>query len=609
MAEFQVAAVFSDHMVLQREKTIAVFGEGEDGARVTVTLSGGEKDVTAEAVTANGCWSVMMPAQKAGNDYSMTVCCGSHVRKYTDIAVGEVWLAGGQSNMELELQNAYEGARAIDEDGALNGGSGPNVRFYYTQKISYMDEHFFEQEKKTCWGCFGDGSEKYWSAVGYFFAKKLAKDLGVTVGVIGCNWGGTSASAWIDRESLLEDGDLRSYVDEYEAAIAGKSVEEQIREYDDYEAYHEVWSKKAEELAKTDPMLPWEEVLARCGVCKWPGPMNCKNPFRPSGLYECMLQRVAPYTLRGVIWYQGESDDHKPNMYEKLFTKMIGVWRRDWQDDSMPFLFVQLPMHRYQQDADFKNWPVIREAQEHVCHTVKHTGMAVIAEFSEWSEIHPRRKREAGERLVKQAEFHVYHSLAARDAFGPMYGGHVVHDAREGEKCGNIELMFRYAEDGFYVTDGPFVEKEYRADGTVVLPPERKESKGSIESASKESASVESKESTAFHEPAEGSTEARERVDAPDLTAEELLSDGFEIAGGDRKFVPAQYEVVKDRIFVWSKEVEEPKYVRYLWTNYRIPHIFGRHTGIPLAPFRTDPGDEIRDTPMESAKVQQVMEL
>lgn len=587
MAEFKVAAVFSDHMVLQREKNIAVFGEGEDGERVTVTLCGGAEEITAEDVTAGGRWKVALPAQHAGSGYSMTVCCGPYVRKFIDIVIGEVWLAGGQSNMELELQNAYEGAQALEADGELNGGSGPNVRFYYTQKIAYMDEYFFEQEEKTCWGCFGDGSEKYWSAVGYFFAKKLVKDLGVTVGVIGCNWGGTSASAWMDRESLLEDRGLRSYVDEYEAAVEGKSKEEQIREYDEYEAYHAVWSKKAEELAKTDPMLPWEEVLARCGECKWPGPMNCKNPFRPAGLYECMLKRVVPYTIRGVIWYQGESDDCKPYLYEKLFTKMIGVWRREWSDLSLPFVFVQLPMHRYQQDPDFKNWAVIREAQEHVYLTVKNTGMAVITEFSEWSEIHPRRKRGAGERLAKQAEFHVYHKLMARDAFGPMYSTHIVHGAQEGERCGKVELMFRYVKDGFYVTDQPFIEKEYQVDGTVVLMPEKE----------------------AESEPAEGSTEARERMDAPDLTEEERRSDGFEIAGADRRFVPAQYEIVKDRIFVWSEEIAEPKYVRYLWTNYRIPHIFGRRTGIPLAPFRTDLHDEVRDTPLESAKVQQVMEL
>lgn len=588
MADFRVAAVFSDHMVLQRDKNIAVFGEGVDKERVTVTLERDGEKVSVSGVVSDGRWKVMLPPQKAVSGAEMTVYCGTKKLRFVDIAIGEVWLAGGQSNMELELQNAYEGAQALAEDGALNDQAGPNVRYYYTQKIGYMDDKFFEQEKKTCWGCFGDGSEKYWSAVGYFFAKKLAKDLGVTVGVIGCNWGGTSASAWMDRESLLEDSDLRSYVDEYEAAIAGKSTEEQIREYDEYEAYHTEWSKKAEELAKTDPMLPWDEVVARCGECRWPGPMNCKNPFRPEGLYESMVKRVAPYTLRGVIWYQGESDEHKPRMYEKLFTKMIGVWRREWNDMLLPFLFVQLPMHRYEQDADFKNWPLIREAQYRVFRTVKNTGIVVAAEFSEWSEIHPRRKRVIGERLADQAKCHVYNRMLARDAFGPIYREHIVHDAQGTGGCGKIELQFACAHGGFTVVDRAFVEKQLlEEEGIVVMP--RKRGKQPV--------------------PAEGSTEAREQTDAPDLTPEEKRSDGFEIAGADKRFVPARYKVDGEKIFVWSEQVSEPLYVRYLWTNYRIPHIFGTHTGIPLMPFRTDFNDEIEKTAVGSAQIQQVMEL
>ncbi len=597
MSQFRVAAVFSSHMVLQRDKNIAVFGDG-DGGTVTVTLyrpapeASGAGQVIAEAQCAvsGGRWEAVLPPQGAGDGYSMTVRCGEAERHFGDIAIGEVWLAGGQSNMELELQNAYEGAGALSQDGALNDGKGPDVRFYYTQKIAYMDDSFFEREKKTGWARFGDENTGAWSAVGYFFARKLARELGVTVGVIGCNWGGTSASAWMDTESLGEDAGLRSYVDEYESAVAGKSVEEQLREYDEYEAYHAVWGKKAEELAKTDPMLPWDEVVARCGECKWPGPMNCKNPFRPGGLYECMLKRIIPYTLRGVIWYQGESDDHKPRMYEKLFAKMIRVWRREWRDLSMPFLFVQLPMHRYQQDEDFKNWPLIREAQDNVYRMVKNTGMAVITEYSEWAEIHPKRKQVVGERLEMQAMYQVYHMLDEREAFGPSYRSKIVHPPAGGQ-CGAVELLFDHAQDGFYVSEGPFIEKEYDADSIDV--------RGGLGQGGADGAA------RGF---APGTTEARERTDAPGLTREEKRSHGFEAAGEDKRFVPAQYRIEGSRIFVSADTVKAPVYVRYLWTNYRIPHIFGAHTGIPLAPFRTDTDDEAAGS-VKSAEVRQVMEL
>ena len=149
MAEFRVASVFSDHMVLQRDKNIAVFGEGADKERVTVTLERDGEKVSAAGIVSGGRWKVMLPPQKAASGAEMTVCCGTKRLQFVDIAIGEVWLAGGQSNMELELQNAYEGAQALAEDGALNDQAGPNVRYYYTQKIGYMDDTFFEQEKKT----------------------------------------------------------------------------------------------------------------------------------------------------------------------------------------------------------------------------------------------------------------------------------------------------------------------------------------------------------------------------------------------------------------------------------------------------------------------------
>lgn len=457
MAKLKPAAVFSNHMVLQRDKHIKVFGEGAEGTRVSVKLRGPEEHREADAPVKNGRFTVELMALPAGGPYEMTVSDGMDTVTFNDIMIGEVWLAGGQSNMEYELQNADQGPEALSQD------KEPNVRFYYTQKIAYMDEHFYEEEAKSGWECFGAPGTRYWSAVGYFFARKLARELGVTVGIIGCNWGGTSASAWMDRESLVEDSELKSYVDEYEAAIEGKSVEQQIAEYDAYEEYHAIWGKKAEECAKIDPMMPWDEILERCGECQWPGPMCCKNPFRPSGLYECMLMRICPYTMRGVIWYQGESDDHKPRMYEKLFTKMIRKWREYWDDAQMPFLFVQLPMHRYQQDPDFKNWPIIREAQMNVYKMVKNTGIAVITEYSQFHEIHPKKKLPVGERLELQAMHHVYHRIPAQEAFGPLYESYRIVGSE-------MELSFAYAEGGFRIEGDEPEGFEIAGEDKVFVP-------------------------------------------------------------------------------------------------------------------------------------------
>lgn len=434
MAKFKVAAVFSSNMVLQREKNIRIFGEGVDGSRVKVQFMDG----TYTADVKNGRWTVLLPPQAAGTGYTMIITCGDIEKQFNNIAIGEVWLAGGQSNMEYELQNCTGGRKMLEDD------KNSNVRFYYTPKNAYMDQRYYELEEKSAWQEFGEETAKNWSAVGYIFGKKIAAELGVTVGIIGCNWGGTSASCWMSEDSLREDRDLYSYLEEYEKAIEGKSEEEQIKEYREYEVYHAEWEKRSARQSKINPDLSFRELQEICGICQWPGPKGCMNPYRPSGLYHTMLQRVLPYTLRGFIYYQGESDDHKPAMYQKLLTRMIRQWREDWEDLTLPFLMVQLPMHRYKHDPDLKNWCLIREAQMNTYQTVKNTGIAVILDCGEYNEIHPKDKKPVGERLALQALYQVYQRINDKEAFGPIYHSYISKD-------GHMELIFRHAQEGFII--------------------------------------------------------------------------------------------------------------------------------------------------------------
>lgn len=506
MPEFSTAAVFSSNMVLQRGKNINVFGEGEENALVTVGLDG----ATASARVKDGRWLAVLPAREAADNLIMTVGCGDERREFTNIAVGEVWLAGGQSNMELELQNCKNGKEVLETD------KNPNVRYYYTQKNCHMDEKFFADEKNTGWSEFNSESAKCWSAVGYFFARDLAKRLGVTVGVIGCNWGGTSASYWMSRESLEKDVELKAYLDDYDNAVAGKNEEELTKEYLDYVAYDKAWFEKSQIFYKEHPNGEWDECCAFCGPNKYPGPLCPLNPFHATALYESLFKRVCPYTIKGVIWYQGETDDSRPRAYFKLFKALIQLWRDDFADDSLPFLFVQLPMHRYKADPDWKHWCLIREAQTRVYETVKNTGIAVALDLGEFNEIHPKSKQPVGERLSLQAMYQVYGEKSLEDeAFAPSYGSMLVKD-------GKIELSFEHAKGGF------------------------------------------------------------------DINGEAA---GFEIAGSDKKFVPAVAELCGEKIYVGAAEVSEPLYVRYLWTNWGDVHFFGKN-GIPLAPFRTSRNDE-----------------
>ena len=253
-----------------------------------------------------------------------------------------------------------------------------------------------------------------------------------------------------------------------------------------------------------------------------------------------------PYSLKGFLYYQGESDDHLPHLYRKLFTRMIAQWREDWGDDRLPFIFAQLPMHRYKQDPDFKNWCLIREAQNRVYDTVKNTAMTCIIDQGVYNDIHPKMKRKVGERMCAQALELAYGFEKVADAESPLFDR-----VEYGE--GELILRFRNADGGFVVHKA---ERVRRPGYSESAPPEE--------------------------------------------------SLGFEIAGEDGQYIPATVKITGDSIHVSAPQTERPVFARYLWTNYGDVEIF-RADGMPLAPFRTDRNDGF--APLDrSADIQQNME-
>lgn len=433
----KTAAVFSSNMVLQRDKNINIFGT-TDSSEVTVSIDG----TSVNAEIADGKWTAVLPPMNAGGPYTMAVEDGTDRLVFENVMVGEVWLAGGQSNMEFELRNDKNGQTVLE-----NLSDKTNVRFYYTPKNGFMDEDFYRAEENSSWQTAGKESSQLWSAAGFYFAQMLSEKLGVTVGIIGCNWGGTSASAWMSHEYLDGIEEIAPYIDEYEKATAGKTDRQMIEEYDEYCRYDAEWNIKSQKCYAENPDISWDEVQKICGKNLWPGPMGIKNPFRICGLHETMISRVAPYTIRGFLYYQGESDDHRPDSYYTLLTRLIACWRHDWNDDELPFIMVQLPMFKYRDDIDRKNWCKIREAQMRAYKTVKNTGIAVITECGEFNNIHPTDKKPVGERLCLQALYHVYNDRTA-DAFGPVYRSLIYRD-------GGVELLFDHAQNGFDVKGEP----------------------------------------------------------------------------------------------------------------------------------------------------------
>lgn len=498
----RAAAIFSDRMVLQREKPIAVFGDGMDGEYVTVTLCGHSASCTVK----DGRWRVTLPPMPAANGLTMTVRTIGETITFREIAVGEVWLCGGQSNMEFEIKDEKNGAEVLQ---SLTPDCG--VRFYYTPKQRIIDETFDAVERNTAWGYATPDGARAWSAVGLYFALEIAEKLGVTVGLIGCNWGGTSASVWVSRDVLEKDAELRPYLDVYDKAMEGKTREEAIAEFDAYTAYQDKWFSDYNDLMQAHPETSWDDAQKIIGESRYPGPMSPKNECRPCGGYETMVQRVCPYTLRGFLYYQGESDDHMPHAYETLLTALITCWRRDWGDPELPFLNVQLPMFRYAHDPDYQHWCYIREAQMRVYRKLRHTGLAVLTDCGELDNIHPTDKAPVGHRLALQALCEVYHEMPREQACAPMY-------LRSYADGSSMVIQLAHAAEGFR------------------------------------------------------------------LTGE---ASGFELAGADGRFYPANAVLERNRITLTADAVPQPAYARYAWRNYTEVTVFGMN-GLPLAPFRTD---------------------
>jgi len=459
------AAVFSDHCVLQRNKEIRVWGTAPHGVKIKVSLNGKVAETTAQGNE----WEVSLPAMEAGGPYVLEVMSeGKVYAHFEDVIIGEVWLAGGQSNMEYMLKQDADGAAAMERMGKSN------VRYYQVQQVPYMDAYFYRVEQENHWMLADDEERDTWSAVGYYFAERLAKELGVTVGVIGCNWGGTSACAWQDKDSILSNEDTKIYWEEYEELLKRQDPAEYEKERIAYFNWQADWQPRMDAFYAANPTATWEEAQAAVGASQWPGPMGPKHEFRPAGLYECMLKRVVPYTLGGVIYYQGESDDHRPEAYYHLFDSMINAWRREFREETLPFLCVQLPVHHYEGDTVPDKWCAIREAQMRLHQEGVVTGIAVALDCGEYNNIHPVHKTEVARRLAVQALYHVFGKGTEEEIYGPVYRSCIGNGPE-------LLISFYHAEYGFTVkgeeiknfeiagADGKFVPAKAEVKGSAIV--------------------------------------------------------------------------------------------------------------------------------------------
>lgn len=435
----KTAMIFTDKMVLQRDKTIPVWGNGKTGREIHVTFDGTE---AITVVDEYGEWKVLLPPHAAGCGYQMCIFDGEEKITLSDVCVGEVWLAGGQSNMEYVL--GFE--KHFEE--VLQKEMNPNIRFFDYPEVSYegqMDD--FDYKYTGFWRPCSKEDLGYFSAVGFYFAENLQKDLNVPIGIVGCNWGGTRACNWMDP-AYLKGTESEFWLTDYEKEIENLDLEKYKAEY-----------RKNPQNDRTNELgNPFSIRLVKIGTTReeqlemmkqWENqPIKVMGPYdehRPGGLYEMMLKNVWPYAIRGVIWYQGESDsDKNPAAYANTFSKMITCWRDLWKEE-LPFLFVQLAPFGKWLGCEGKDYPIIRDCQEQVAKTVSNTWMASIGDVGmEW-DIHPKNKVPVGNRLALLARGHVY-------------GEDILCDAPEitgvKKKGIDLELLIRHGE-GLHLTSEP----------------------------------------------------------------------------------------------------------------------------------------------------------
>lgn len=404
---------FSDHAVLQCELPLNFWGSAAPGSSIAILLDG--KPQGTATADRDGNWKTQIPAQPPGSTpHSITVQCGSESAELNDILFGEVWLASGQSNMAFGLNKAKDGD-------ALCPASGTRVRFAnVTAQKGFPDT---PEKKRLFWNEFLPGSNNWISAVAAYFGTDLAEKLNRPVGIIVCAVGATPAEAWTPLAALEAHPETSDLARFYRETIAGKTVE-------DLKALHQT---KVAEWKKKNPGQSFMQIP--------------DSPFEntfPVRLYENMIVPLVPFTMRGVIWYQGENNANtaRASQYRVLLPAMIQSWRDAWARPDLPFLFVQLAAFAAREGGQ---WPELREAQAYVRDTVQNTGMAVAIDAGEQRDIHPKNKKPVGQRLAKLALKQVYgKDVAAR---GPVFSGCSFEETR-------AVIRFDFAGGGLKTRDG-----------------------------------------------------------------------------------------------------------------------------------------------------------
>jgi len=398
-AEVKLPAIFGDNMVIQRGKPFVIWGTAEPGEMVHVSWVGelggdgvGEKDAFSDEkgakAGADGRWQLTMGTAKgAGGPIQLAVKGKSNVIDLKNVLVGEVWVCSGQSNMAWTLRQA-DGA-----DKEIAGSTKPTIRLITVPRVP-VDKP--QTDFKGKWEACSPETVASFSAVAYFFGRDLQQHLNVPIGLINTSYGGTPAEAWTSRAALEGEASLKPLLENWDKRVQEESPEKITKQNQDALKKWQDAAAKAKADGKPAPARPRPIAEAR------------RSQNRPANLYNGMIAPLAPLSVRGAIWYQGESNVPRAHQYRTLFPLMIADWRKAFGQPELPFLFVQLAPFRYDRHASPQFGAELWEAQLNTLKTVPNTGMAVITDIGNTKDIHPTNKHDVGKRLALWARATVY---------------------------------------------------------------------------------------------------------------------------------------------------------------------------------------------------------
>ena len=486
-AEVRLPSVISDHVVLQRERPIHIWGWSTPGTHLTV----GFHQQTALATADNlGRWSLFLRPEIAGGPYQLTINGDGAEKKVEDILVGDVWLASGQSNMEMPLAGFPSTAFVKDAEKEIAAADNPRLRLLLVDHKS-SDFPVADLDPGSTWKRCTPETAKRFSAIAYFFGRAIASDQNVPVGLIDSTWGGTPADSWTSLDTLGSNPTLLP-------AFASRAV----------------FADQQADLEATIAAEKREDAAAK--AAGKPAPTHPWHPFEtswlPAGLYNGMIAPLSPMTIKGFLWYQGETNSahDRASAYGSLFSAMIGDWRMHFAQGNLPFLYVQISSF----SSPGEDWGMVREQQRRVL-AVANTAMAVTLDVGQSDNVHPPDKQTVGARLALAARGMVYGEPVAFQ--GPTYREATSEINKDG--VSSMRVWFDHGEG---------------------------------------------------------------------LTSRNQPLSGFEIAGTDHHFVPADAHIEGQTVVAHTDAVDSPRFVRYGWMGVVAGGLYNA-AGLPSSTFSSEP--------------------